>query len=311
MSIVALAGGVGGARMALALASVLPPRTLSVIVNTGDDFTHLGLAISPDIDSVLYTMAGINDAVRGWGQADESWAFMDALRRLGGEDWFALGDRDLATHVLRTRALESQPLSAITCTMAARLGIQQAVLPMSDDPVPSMVLTDQGELAFQDYFVRFQSEPRFCSIRFSGVENARPAPGVIDAIDAAEGIVICPSNPWLSIAPIRAVPGIEDSLNMARRRGTPIVAVSPFIGGEAVKGPAAKILRELGKEPTPTAIADVYAGLVTDLVIDHQDADLPRPEGMAVHVTHTLMRDEAVRIALGQAVLAIIANRGN
>ena len=304
--IVALAGGVGGARMAAAIAGCLPAGELAVIVNTGDDFEHLGLAISPDIDSVLYTMAGINDPVRGWGQADESWAFMDALRKLGGEDWFALGDRDLATHVLRTERLRNQPLSTVTAAMAAQLGIPHAILPMSDDPVRSIVQTDEGELAFQDYFVRRQAAPRFTGIRFDGADHARPAPGVIEAIEAARLIVVCPSNPWLSIAPIRSVNGIEAALSQAVAAGTRVVAVSPFIGGQAVKGPAAKILRELGQEPTPCAIAQCYAGLITDLVIDHADADLPRPD-VAVHVTATLMRDAATSAALGRLVLDLAA----
>ena len=305
--IVALAGGVGGARMAAALADCLPARAMTVIVNTGDDFEHLGLAISPDIDSVLYTMAGINDPVRGWGQADETWAFMDAVRRLGGEDWFALGDRDLATHVLRTQRLLTEPLSAVTAAMAARLGIAHAILPMSDDPVRSIVRTDAGDLAFQDYFVRRQAAPRFAGIRFAGAESARPAPGVAEAIAAARLIVICPSNPWLSIAPIRAVTGIETALAGAVAAGTRVVAVSPFIGGQAVKGPAAKILRELGHEPTPRAVADCYAGLITDLVIDHADAALPRPQ-IPVHVTATLMRDPAASDALGRLVLGLAAD---
>jgi LPPG:FO 2-phospho-L-lactate transferase len=306
VKIVALAGGVGGARMASALAAALSPRDLTVIVNTGDDFTHLGMSISPDVDSVLYTLAGINDPVRGWGQKDETWEFMGALRRMGGEDWFALGDRDLATHVHRTQALLTRPLSAITAEMASHLGIEQIVLPMSDDPVASIVQTDQGELAFQDYFVRFQARPRFISIRFLGAEAAAPAPGVLAAIAEADAIVICPSNPWLSIAPIRAVPGIERGLRDARLRCIPVISVSPFIGGEAIKGPAAKILRELGEEPTPVAIAKVYSGLVSDLVIDHEDADQPQPQDVAMHLAHTLMRDEAARIALGNAIISII-----
>lgn len=309
MKIVALAGGVGGARMASGLAAVLPPDTLTVIVNTGDDFTHLGLAISPDIDSVLYTLAGINDPQRGWGQRDESWEFMGATRRLGGEDWFALGDRDLATHVLRTDALRRQPLSTVTRQMARNLGIAQTVLPMSDDPVASFVLTDRGELAFQDYFVRFRAEPRFHSIRFAGIDAARPAPGALTAIADADGIVICPSNPWLSIAPILAVPCLEASLRAARRRGAPVVAVSPFIGGKAVKGPAAKIMRELGEEPTICALAKIYKGLATDMVVDHQDTGQTCPDGVSVHFTNTLMQDDATRAAVAQTVVTIIRDQ--
>lgn len=303
--IVALAGGVGGARMAAGLADCLPAGHMTVVVNTGDDFEHLGLSICPDIDSVVYTMAGLNDPVRGWGQVGESWAFMDAVKKLGGEDWFALGDRDLATHVIRTRQLRLAPLSTVTREMAAKRGIAHTILPMSDDPVRSVILTDEGALEFQDYFVRRQALPRFLGIRFDGADMARPAPGVIEAIDAAQAIVICPSNPWLSIDPICAVAGIVPALERARDRGKRIVAVSPFIGGQAVKGPAAKIMRELGEEPTPRAVAAHYAGLATDLVIDTADAALPRPTDMAVHVTPTLMIDHAARSALGRTVLEI------
>lgn len=300
--IVALAGGVGGARMAAGLAACLPPGELTVIVNTGDDFEHLGLAISPDLDSVLYTLAGINDAARGWGQAGETWAFMDAIRTLGGPDWFALGDRDLATHVLRTLRLRHSSLSEITAEFARQLGITQTILPMSDDPVRSVVLTDEGELAFQEYFVHRQARPAYRGLRLEGAEVARPAPGVLEAIDAAEAIIICPSNPWLSIAPIRMVPGIEARVQAARNRGCPVVAVSPFIGGQAVKGPAAKIMWELGAEPTPTTLAGLYEGFATALVIDRQDA-AQAPFGWPVHATDTLMRDAAGQARLGREVL--------
>lgn len=301
--IVALAGGVGGARMAAGLAACLPPGNLTVIVNTGDDFEHLGLAISPDIDSVLYTMGEINDAARGWGQAGETWAFMDAIRTLGGPDWFALGDRDLATHVLRTLRLRDSSLSEVTADFARQLGITQTILPMSDDPVRSVVLTDEGELAFQEYFVHRQARPAYRGLRLEGAETARPAPGVLEAIDAAEAIILCPSNPWLSIAPIRIVPGIEAHVQAAARdRGCPVVAVSPFIGGQAVKGPAAKIMRELGLEPTPAALAGLYEGFATALVIDRQDA-AQAPDGWPVHATDTLMRDAAGQARLGREVL--------
>lgn len=303
--IVALAGGVGGARMAAGLAACLPGGDLTVVVNTGDDFEHLGLAISPDIDSVLYTLAGLNDTVRGWGQSGETWAFMEALGKLGGPDWFLLGDRDLATHVLRTERLRRQTLSEVTEGFARQLSIPHTILPMSDDPVRTIILTDEGELPFQEYFVSRQARPVYKGLRLEGVEAARAAPGVIEAIRKASAIVVCPSNPWLSIAPILRVPGIEVEVQAARERGCPVVAVSPFIGGQAVKGPAAKIMRELGLEPTPAALATLYDGFATALVIDNQDAQQALP-ATPVHVTDTLMRDAAGQARLGRDVLDFV-----
>jgi len=300
--IVALAGGVGGAKLAAGLAAVLPPGDLTVVVNTGDDFVHLGLAISPDIDTVAYTLAGLNDRTQGWGLAGESWHFMSALERLGGAQWFRLGDKDLATHVERTRRLQRETLSAITADFATRLGIRQHIVPMSDDRVSTIVDTDEGELAFQDYFVRRRCEPHFRGIRFDGLADALPSAGLIAALDdpALEAIVICPSNPLLSIEPILALAGIGETL---RRRSVPLIAVSPFIGGEAVKGPAAKIMRELGLVPTPAAVAARYDGLLDGLVIDHADAAAPAPEGVTLLVTDSLMRDAPDQARLAQEVI--------
>lgn len=291
--ILALAGGVGGARLARGLAGILAPGSLRVAVNTGDDFEHLGLHISPDIDTVIYTLAGLHDEVRGWGMAGETWQFMSAIKALGGEDWFSLGDQDIATHVLRTQWLhEGRTLSAVTQELARRRGLATQVFPMSDDPVRSMVASDAGELTFQDYFVRHRCEPRFRALRLDKVEAARPAEAFAAAMSAPdlEAIVICPSNPILSIAPILAVPGIRDLLEA---RKVPAVAVSPFIGGKAIKGPAAKILRELGLEPTPRAVADAYKGVIDGLIIDESDIGLPRADGIAHHVTDTLMKGDA------------------
>lgn len=307
MTVLALAGGVGGAKLANGLAGVLPDGDLIIGVNTGDDFVHMGLHISPDIDSVTYALAGMNDNVRGWGVKDESWAFMEATRHLGGEGWFNLGDRDLATHVLRTQLLTKASLSAVTADIAARLGIMQAIVPMSDDPVRSMILTDDGEMAFQDYFVRHQCAPRFRSIRFAGAEVARPSEALVAAFDdpALEAILICPSNPILSIDPILSVPGIRRKI-MERR--VPCVALSPFIAGQAVKGPAAKIMTELGLSTTADTIARHYEGLIDGLVID--DADVPgwTGDGPAIHGADILMRNVDQQHALARNILAFTAS---
>lgn len=306
--IAVLAGGVGGARFANGLAAILPPGQLTVIVNVGDDFDHLGLRICPDIDTVNYTLAGLNNRALGWGQVDETWNFMGALGKLGGPDWFNLGDRDLATHILRTHRLKAgEPLSAITADFAQARGIPHSVLPATDDPLRSMVDTDEGELDFQHYFVRRRCEPVFRSIRFAGAQTARANPAVLAALDdpALEAIVIAPSNPLLSIAPILAVPDIAARL---RSRRVPCIAISPFIAGQAVKGPAAKIMRELGLEPGPAALAQHYGDLVDGLVIDTADAaDLASP---ALLRTDILMRDDADQQRLAAEVLAFARQLG-
>lgn len=298
--ILALAGGVGGAKLANGLAAILAPEELTIVVNTGDDFEHLGLPICPDLDTVCYTLAGINDRAQGWGLEDESWAFMGALGALNGETWFNLGDRDLATHVMRMQMLRTQRLSAVTADLAARLGIRHCIAPMSDDPVRSMVDTDEGELAFQQYFVRRRAEPRFRSIRFEGAEAARPSKALLDALDdpALDAIILCPSNPILSIAPILAVPGVRDCLD---RRTVPLVAISPFIGGQAIKGPAAKIMTELGLATTPAGLAAHYGDLLDGLVIDSSDHQGPIDGGPALLATNTLMRnaEDQRRLASG------------
>lgn len=303
--VLALAGGVGGAKLAGGLAAVLPPGSLTIVVNTGDDFTHLGLHISPDLDSVTYTLAGRNDPVRGWGLVDESWNAMAALARLGGPDWFSLGDRDLATHLLRTLALRERTLSQVTAELAQRFGIAHRIVPMSDQPVRSIVRTDEGELSFQHYFVRRRCEPRFVGIGFEGIETARAAPGFSAALDDPDlaAIVLCPSNPILSLRPILSLPGIAERLG---RRRVPLVAVSPFVGGDAVKGPAAKMLRELGLQPTPEGLLACYEeGLIDALVVDRADAGFAaRDDSIAVLATDTLMRDAGDRSRLAREVLA-------
>ena len=270
--VLALCGGVGGAKLALGLYRVLAPGRLTVAINTGDDFEHLGLHVSPDIDTVTYTLAGLNDTERGWGLAGESWNFMAALGRLGGEKWFNLGDRDLATHILRTMQLkEGRSLSEITAGFAARLGIDAHLLPMSDDSVRTKVGTPQGDLDFQRYFVERQCAPEVCAIVFEGVADARPHPVLMQALadPSLAAIVICPSNPYLSVDPLLALPGLREALASAP---APVVAVSPIVGGTAIKGPTAKIMRELNLPVTTASVAGHYRGLVDGLVIDACDA---------------------------------------
>ena len=304
--IVVLAGGVGGARFANGLAALLGAGELTVAVNVGDDFDHLGLRICPDLDTVTYTLANLNNRELGWGQVGETWSFMDAIRKLGGPDWFNLGDRDLATHILRTHRLNAgEPLSAIVADFAAQRGIVQRILPVTDDPLRTKVMTDEGELDFQDYFVRRRCEPVFRSIRFAGAESARAHPEVLAALadPALEAILIAPSNPLLSLAPILAVAEISEAL---RRRAVPCVAVSPFIAGQAIKGPAAKILRELGIEPGPAAIADHFGPLIDGLVIDNGDpVDFPvGGAGPALLRTDILMDGDGGQQRLAGEVLA-------
>jgi LPPG:FO 2-phospho-L-lactate transferase len=298
--VLALAGGVGGGKFCRGLAAVLPQDKLAIVVNTADDFVHLGLHISPDVDSVLYALADRSDPERGWGLAGETWNFMAALERLGGETWFKLGDRDLATHVLRTEALAAgRTLSEVTALLARRLDVAHTVLPMTDDAVRSVVDTDEGPLAFQDYFVRRQCKPQFRGVMFRGAANAEPSQGFRQALDRAHAIVVTPSNPFVSIDPILALPGIKDALRQSRR---PLVAVSPIVGGEAVKGPLAKMLRELGAEPSALGVARHYGRLVDGWLIDRVDRNLAsaiEALGCRVKVCNTMMRtlDDKRRLA--------------
>ena len=306
--IIALAGGVGGAKLAAGLARVLPPEELVVGVNTGDDFEHLGMHVSPDLDTVMYTLAGIADRQAGWGQAGETWAFMGALERLGGPTWFKLGDRDLATHAERTRRLRAgESLSAATRALCERLGVRHAVVPMSDDPVRTIVHTEGGTLEFQHYFVRAQCEPRAQRFEYRGCETARPSPALLEAFNRRDlgGVIFCPSNPYLSIGPILAVPGIREAIGNCGRA----IAVSPIIAGRAVKGPAAKIMRELGIEPSSREVARYYRGLVRALVIDRADAALSAQiESLGVEpvAADTLMADDADRERLARVCTALL-----
>jgi LPPG:FO 2-phospho-L-lactate transferase len=305
--VLALSGGVGGAKLAAGLADVLAPGRLTVAVNTGDDFEHLGLTICPDIDSVLYTMAGLNDRQRGWGMANESWHMMEQLSTLGEEDWFNLGDRDLATHIARTWRLRAGgTLSEVTAHLARALGIAQQIVPMSDDPVRTQVLTDNGWMDFQRWFVGEQCGPAVSDIRFAGAPGAAMAPGLAEALarDDLAAIVVCPSNPFLSVDPVLAVDGVRDALT---HRSVPCIAVSPLIGGRALKGPLSKLLAERELSRGNLDIAAHYGPLVDRIVIDRGDADdapALREAGHAVTLAETLMRAAADQERLARDVLA-------
>lgn len=293
--IVVLAGGVGGARLARGVLRVIPAGELTVIVNTADDFEHLGLSISPDLDTVMYTLAGLENGSQGWGIAGETWSFMSALERLGGETWFRLGDRDLATHVERTRKLAAgENLDNVTSQLCAALGIAARVLPMTNDRVRTIVQSDQGVLGFQDYFVRRQCVPRIFGLDFEGASTAAANPDALAALHSPtlEAVVLAPSNPFVSVAPILAVADLAQAI---ARRKVPLVAVCPIVGGKAVKGPAAKMMSELGHEASALGIARHYRDLIDGLVIDDADAAAAQPIrdlGIAVCITDTIMRDD-------------------
>ena len=302
MNITALAGGVGGAKLADGLAQALPPESLTVIVNIGDDFHHLGLKVCPDLDTVCYTLAGLANPATGWGRAGETWQMMESLAEIGGPTWFRLGDRDLATHLERTRRLNrGEPLSRITQDFCQAWGVGPRVLPASDEPMPTIVDTDEGKLPFQEYFVRRQCHPRVRGFEFLGVAGSSPAPGVLTAIEESDMIVICPSNPWVSIDPILAVPGIRAALIEK-----PVMAVSPIIGGKAVKGPAAKMYAELGVDPSARAVAEHYRDLLDGYVFDRVDAgerESIAGLGFPTLIADTLMRTRADRRRLAEEVI--------
>jgi LPPG:FO 2-phospho-L-lactate transferase len=302
VKIVALAGGVGGAKFAHGLAQILPPEDLTVVVNTGDDFEHYGLYICPDLDTVCYTLAGMANPDTGWGRVNETWNVIENASRLGGPAWFRLGDKDLGTHIERTRRLkEGQSLSQITKDFCKAWDIKHRILPMSDQTVRTIVETEEGDLAFQEYFVHRHCEPRVRGFRFEGVKAAQPAPGAREAIQSADMIIICPSNPWVSINPILQI--------LPLTRGKPVVAISPIIGGQAVKGPAAKMYHELGIEPSAAAVARHYCDFVTDFVFDTIDKQLEseiRSLTMRTFVTNTLMNSHDDRKRLAGNVLDYI-----
>ncbi len=306
--IVALCGGIGGAKLAFGLAHLLGER-LTLVVNTGDDFRHFGLYIAPDLDTVMYTLAGVVDPARGWGRATETWQAMETLKRLGAETWFQLGDLDLGVHLERTRRLAAgDTLSAVTADFCTRFGLATAVLPMTDDPVHTLVESDEGCLSFQDYFVRRQCRPVVRAIRFEGAEDAGLPGGVRRALAASSlaAIVLCPSNPYLSIDPILAVPGLRRSL---REAAVPVIALAPLIGGRAVKGPTAKIMNELGLPPDVVTIAAHYGDFLNGMVIDPEDRQMREALldlGMEVHIVPTLMRTRRDRLALARHVLNFV-----
>jgi LPPG:FO 2-phospho-L-lactate transferase len=302
--VLALSGGVGGAKLALGLYRILPPDTLTIVANTGDDFAHLGLSISPDLDTLLYTLSGNDNPELGWGRRGETWNFMAALEALGGETWFRLGDGDLATHVERTLRLKAgESLAAMTDDFRRRLGIAARLLPMSDDPVRTRLRTAEGWLDFQDYFVRLHCAPVIDRLEFTGSETARPHADFLAALSDPQlrAIVICPSNPFISIDPILAVPGVRTALRGCR---APVVAVSPIIGGKAVKGPTAKMMAELGLPVDATTVARHYRDFLDLYIADEEDAAAVAGLDIPVVLTHTLMQSLADREALARTVLA-------
>lgn len=306
MTVVELAGGVGGAKLAHGLAAHLG-AALTVVVNSGDDLERHGLVVWPDHDTVLYTLAGLDDRERGWGLRDESWTVMDQLERLGEATWFRLGDRDIATHLVRTEQLRAgRRPTEVALDLQRRFGISPRILPMSDDPVRTVVETDIGRLEFQEYFVRHRQEPTVRGVAFVGVEAARPTAEVEAALRAAELIVVAPSNPIVSIGPILAVPGMRALLLERRAAGVPVVGVSPIVAGKALKGPADRMLASLGHPVSAAGVAAIYRDLLHGFVVDAVDAELVseiEELGLRALATDTIMTDDAARARLGAAVL--------
>jgi LPPG:FO 2-phospho-L-lactate transferase len=302
MKVVVLSGGVGGARFLRGLVDVVDPSNVTVIGNVGDDLDVLGLAVSPDLDSILYALTGLADEERGWGRADETWNALETVANLGGESWFRLGDRDLGVHLVRTQTLrDGGTLTHATRTIADALGLRVTLLPATDDPLRTWIQTPAGAFPFQTWFVARGHRDEVDAVRYEGAENAKPAPGTIESLEGADLILFAPSNPYVSIGPILAVAGIEDAI---RRRTAPAVAVSPLIGGRAVKGPADRMLARLAGGTTPAHVASCYGDLIDVLVVD--EADARDVENLAVRpvVTKTLMSDREARRRLAEAVLA-------
>jgi LPPG:FO 2-phospho-L-lactate transferase len=303
MKVVVFAGGVGGAKLVDGLAQLLAPDELSIIVNTGDDFEYLSLKISPDLDTVCYTLADLANPETGWGQRDETWVTFDAIRNLSGPAWFRLGDKDLATHILRTFMLDSgKTLTEVTQTFCRHWGIEHPVFPMSDDPVRTTIHTTIGEaLGFQEYFVHQACEPTVQSIEFRGAEEAMPSNGVLEVIEKSDVVILAPSNPWVSIDPILAISGYKDAISTKT-----VIAVSPLIGGKALKGPAAKITQEMDITPCAAAVADHYRDFLTGFVFDfHDRGELEKIERWRIIplVTDIIMKDKPDRVRLAQEVL--------
>jgi LPPG:FO 2-phospho-L-lactate transferase len=306
--IVVLTGGTGGAKFVQGLAAVVLAHELTVIVNTGDDLTWWGLHVSPDLDSITYALAGILSRERGWGVDGDTFHCLEAMRRMGAPAWFQLGDRDLATHLRRTELLgEGRTLSEVTSEIAHKLGVETRILPMTDDHVETRVLTADGELSFQEYFVRERYQVAARGVRFAGAERAKPAPGVLEAVARAEAVVVAPSNPITSIGPILAVPGIRKALQQTR---APVAAISPIIGGAAVSGPAGELMQTQGLPVSIAGVARCYADFLDLLIADERDSALGTPgEGMAVHYTTTVMKSEDDKTALARSVLGFVRER--
>ena len=305
-TVLALSGGIGGAKLALGLYQVLGER-LTVVANTGDDFEHFGFSISPDLDTLMYTLAGVSNTETGWGRGQETWNFMAAMEALGEETWFALGDSDLATHVVRGQRLRAgHNLTDITADLCAKFGVRAKLLPMTDTPVRTIVKTDHGLLPFQHYFVRDRCTPVVKGFRFDGIEKALPCPQFLASLSDAElgAVIICPSNPFISIDPILSLNGVKKALRAA---SAPVIAVSPIIGGAAVKGPTGKMMRELGLPLSANAIAGYYGDLLDGFVVDEKDADESKQLSIPVRVTKTLMTDLRDRENLAREVLAFSA----
>ena len=305
--ITVLAGGIGAAKFLEGLAAILPPEQFTVIVNTGDDAEFHGLHVSPDIDTIMYTLAGVVNRETGWGIAGDTFQALEALRRLGAETWFQLGDQDLATHLHRTRRLrQGAPLGDVISELCQRYGVRCRILPMSNDPAPTRLRTSAGELSFQEYFVKLRQQPEVLEVDLSAAEDSQPAPGVIEAIINAQGVIVAPSNPMISIGPILAVPGISDAL---RNTPAPVAAISPIIGGKALKGPADRMLQSLGLGASAVSVAELYRDFLDVFVLDDQDTAL-QPEveriGMKVIVTQTIMSSAHAKHSLARTMIEFI-----
>ena len=305
MNVVVLSGGVGGARFVRGLVDVADPAQVTVIGNVGDDLEVLGMHVSPDLDSILYSLADLNDEGRGWGRADETWNALTTVAELGGESWFRLGDRDLGVHLVRTQALDrGEPLSVVTARLAESLGLETRLIPATDDRLRTWITTPAGEFTFQEWFVARGHRDEVDALRFEGADSAAPAPGVLEAIDSADLLLVAPSNPYVSIAPILAVRKLREAL---ARRSVQCIAVSPLIGGRAVKGPADRMLARLAGGTTPAHVAACYAGLIDALVVDEADAGFLDGLGdVRPIVTRTLMSDAGARRRLAEAVLGAV-----
>ena len=307
--VLALAGGVGGAKLALGLSRILPPDQLSIVVNTGDDERFHGLHVSPDLDTMTYTLSGLYNPETGWGINGDTFETLGMLNRLGADTWFNLGSRDFAMHIRRTELLaQGSSLSQVTSQLTAALDIQHPIIPMSDQPVRTVLDTDDGVLSMQEYFVKRRAEPVVRSIDYAGAPDAQPSPGFASALDAASVVVICPSNPFLSVAPILAIPGVRDAI---ASHTAPRIAVSPIVGGAAVRGPAGKIMQELGADVSAVGVAREYRGICDVLVLDSQDAglaDAVRAEGVDAAVMPTIMQTDEDKVQLAERVLALAAD---